>query len=210
MSVNLDSPRKRRPRGSAAIRLQMRETIRGEILDAAEELIAARGLHGAALVQIAKRAGVAVGTLYNSFADRDALVRALFESRRTAIRPQLLAAATGAKHLPFEARLRTFVRETLAVYEAHRRFLKVAIETEHLRATHASSAPQDLLTAVGEIIAAGVRERAITPADPDVLAVMICGALKSVVLRRIADGGGLIECAESIVALFLDGARGRP
>src|ERR1044071_4154202 len=100
IDVNLDSSRRaRRPRPQRGGRNQlrqmresMRETVRVAILDAAEELIARHGLHSAALLQIAKRAGVAVGTLYNYFTDRDALIRGVVESRRATLRPRLLAA----------------------------------------------------------------------------------------------------------------------
>src|SRR5262249_19228760 len=56
ISVNLDSSRDLREQ----MRQAARETVHAAILDAAEELIAEHGLHSAALVQIAKRAGVAV------------------------------------------------------------------------------------------------------------------------------------------------------
>src|SRR5689334_19567729 len=135
--VNLDSSRRVRrtrtaPRQGRSqmrrMRETVRETVRVAILDAAEELIARNGLHAAALVQIAKRAGVAVGTLYNYFTDRDALIRGLFESRRATLRPRLLAASSAGSELAFEPRLRRFVRDVLAAFEAHRSFLKVAIE----------------------------------------------------------------------------------
>ncbi|HEY4244924.1 MAG TPA: TetR/AcrR family transcriptional regulator [Kofleriaceae bacterium] len=186
--------------------------MRASILDAAEEMIAQKGLHGSALVQIAKRAGVAVGTLYNYFADRDALVRALFESRRQAIRPQLLSVVERARALPsFEARLRWFVHETLGVYEAHRSFLKVAIETEHLRLSQPSTGPQDLLTAISEIVAAGAREGVIGrdgQTTADLLAMMLWGGLKAVLLRRVTEGGPFVSDADAIVSVFLEGARG--
>ena len=41
----------------AQLRTQLRETVATAILEAAEELIAANGLQGAPLLQIAKRAG---------------------------------------------------------------------------------------------------------------------------------------------------------
>jgi AcrR family transcriptional regulator len=50
------------------------------ILDAAHEVFGERGLH-ATLDEVAARAGVGVGTVYRRFADREALVNALFESR---------------------------------------------------------------------------------------------------------------------------------
>src|SRR4051812_12638687 len=89
IAVNLDSSRRRA--AQARLKSQLRETVRTQILDAAEELIAARGFQSAPLALIARRAGVAVGTLYNYFADRDAMIRALFESRRAVLRPKLVA-----------------------------------------------------------------------------------------------------------------------
>jgi AcrR family transcriptional regulator len=56
------------------------ERNRLRILDAAHEVFGERGLH-ATLDEVAARAGVGVGTVYRRFADREALVNALFESR---------------------------------------------------------------------------------------------------------------------------------
>ncbi|HEU4611836.1 MAG TPA: helix-turn-helix domain-containing protein, partial [Kofleriaceae bacterium] len=99
------------------LRNQLRESVSVAILEAAEDLIAAKGLQGAPLAQIAKRAGVAVGTLYNYFEDRDALIRALFDMRRSTLHPQLRAAVARAPELPFEDRLRAFVRDVFAVLD---------------------------------------------------------------------------------------------
>jgi AcrR family transcriptional regulator len=56
------------------------ERNRQRILDAAAELFAERGLH-VSLDEVAERAGVGVGTVYRRFADRDALIDALLQSR---------------------------------------------------------------------------------------------------------------------------------
>jgi len=189
-----------------AVRETMRETVRVAILDAAEELIAKHGLHDAALVQIAKRAGVAVGTLYNYFTDRDDLIRGLFESRRTTLRPQLLAAINIGAELPFEPRLRRFMQELLAAFESHRSFLKVAIENEHLKPPGSTTA-QDLLAGVVDIIAAGVREGAIAADKAELLPMVITGAIKAVIVRRLQAGGKLTDDADVIVAILLDGVR---
>jgi AcrR family transcriptional regulator len=218
-SVNLDSSRRRarrgRPRRAARVapraelhsqvRRTVRETVRLAILDAAEELIARHGLHDAALVQIARRAGVAVGTLYNYFTDRDALIGALFETRRATFRPRLLAAIDAGRDLAFEPRLRRFVRDLLEVFESHRSFLKLAIENEHLKPS-ASTTPRDLAAGVRDILAAGVREGAI-PADTDLLALAITGTIKAVVVQRIQAGSELVRDADAIVDFVLDGAR---
>ncbi len=188
------------------VRETMRETVRVAILDAAEELIAKHGLYDAALVQIAKRAGVAVGTLYNYFNDRDDLIRGLFESRRKTLLPQLLAVIKAGVELPFEPRLRQFMRELLAAYESHRSFLKVAIENEHLK-PRGSTTAQDLLAGVRDIIAAGVREGAIAADKAELLPLVITGAIKAVIVQRLQAGGQLTDDADAIVSILLDGVR---
>lgn len=193
-------------RAKASFRTQLRETARAAILDAAEELIATRGLQGAPLVQIARRAGVAVGTLYNYFTDRDALVQALFETRRATLRPAIRAAITANAQLAFEPRLRAFVRDVLAAFEAHRRFVKVAIEAEHQRLTP-STTSADVQLAIKELVKIGVQEKALAPARADLLATSIAGAIRAVVLRRIAEDAPLATDADALVSIFLDGAR---
>jgi AcrR family transcriptional regulator len=192
------------------MREKMRETVRltvhHAILSAAEQLIAEHGLHGAGLAQIAKRAGVAVGTLYNYFADREALIRALFESRRATLRPRLLAAIAAGSELGFEPRLRGFVRAVLEAFESHRSFLKVAIENEHLKPS-GSTTPQDLLAGVRDLVAAGVREGVIDPDRADVLPPMVTGAIKATVVHRLQVGGDLLGDGDAIARVLLDGVR---
>ena len=199
--MNLDSSRR-------ALRTQLRETARLQILDAAEHLIATRGLHGAGIAQIARRAGIAVGTVYNYFTDRDALVRALFEWRRTTMRPQLLAVAADARRLAFEPRLRAFVRGVLATFDAHRRFIKVAIETEHLKPPGSTTAT-DLATAIDDIFAAGVAERMVSAKHAPLAPLLLQGSIRAIVLRRTHDASSLVDAADGLVDMVLDGVRRR-
>ena len=50
---------------------------RGDVMQAALELIAERGFHGAPMAEIAARAGVAAGTIYRYFATKEALITEL-------------------------------------------------------------------------------------------------------------------------------------
>ncbi len=50
------------------------ERTRAEVLQAAGELIAQAGVEGLSMRRLAERAGVAVGTLYNQFGDRDGIL----------------------------------------------------------------------------------------------------------------------------------------
>lgn len=61
---------------------------RGDILRAAMELITERGFHGAPMAEIAKKAGVAAGTIYLYFESKDVLINELhrdLEERITVI-----------------------------------------------------------------------------------------------------------------------------
>jgi len=51
---------------------------REEIIRASLELIAEHGFHGSPMSMIADRAGVAAGTIYRYFENKDALIIALF------------------------------------------------------------------------------------------------------------------------------------
>lgn len=213
MFVNLDSSRRRarptrqaRPEPRSQIRKTAREAVRLAILDAAEELIAKQGLHAAALVQIAKRAGVAVGTLYNYFTDREALIRGLFESRRATLRPRLLAAIAAGHDLAFEPRLRSFIRRVLEAFESHRSFLKIAIENEHAKPS-GSTTPQDLLAGARDLVASGVREGAIAADKAELLPLMITGTVKTIAVHRLQTGGELTGDADAIVSILLAGVR---
>jgi TetR/AcrR family transcriptional regulator, repressor of fatR-cypB operon len=55
------------------------------ILAAALSLFVERGFHGTAVPAVAKRAGVAAGTIYHYFAGKEALVNALFRHHKQAI-----------------------------------------------------------------------------------------------------------------------------
>jgi len=211
--VNLDSSPRRtrrtkqaRPASHAELRVQIRRTVRLAVLDAAEELISKHGLRDAGLAQIAKRAGVAVGTLYNYFTDRDALIRGLFESRRATLRPLLLAANAAGANLAFEPRLRAYVRAVLAAFESHRSFLKVAIENEHLKPP-GSTTPQDMLAGVRDVIAAGVAEGVVAADKAELLALVITGTFRAIAIDRLHQGGDLTNDADAMVEILLDGVR---
>jgi AcrR family transcriptional regulator len=106
---------------------RLREAAHDAILDAAEEVAAERGIDAASCAAIAERAGVAVGTLYNYFPDRDGLLAALFKARRAEMAPEIVAAGTSAVGLPFEDRLRAFVKGAAAAFDKRRRFVRLAI-----------------------------------------------------------------------------------
>jgi AcrR family transcriptional regulator len=112
------------------MRSRAREAAAEAILDAAEKVASERGLEATTTAAIAEAAGVAVGTLYNYFADRDGLIEALFASRREALHPRMLAADVETASLPFDQRMRAYLVKVMAAFEDYRAFCRIAIAAD--------------------------------------------------------------------------------
>ena len=68
-----------------------------EIMQAALELIAEHGFHGAPMAMIAEKAGVGAGTIYRYFASKDVLIIDLYEKMEDAIMTNLLVGYPAGK-----------------------------------------------------------------------------------------------------------------
>jgi AcrR family transcriptional regulator len=183
------------------MKLRAREAAATVILEAAEEVAATRGLEATSTAAIAERAGVAVGTLYNYFVDRDALLTALFKLRRDELLPRIVAAAESAKPLPFEQRLRAYMAGVARAFEDFRRFCRVAMSTE------ASTKIRGQKSVVLETVTQALTEilRPVVRAHAEEYARMMFGAFKGVLQWRIERDEPLEPGAAQIVDVFLKG-----
>ncbi len=172
------------------------------LLDAAEDVLATRGVEAATMAAIAKRAKVAVGTLYNYFPDRDALFATLFKQRRAELLPGVTAAAREAQRLPFERRLRAYIGAVLALFEQRRKFLALvaAIDQKALKIMPAKHTTMNAVTeALVDIMLAA------SPAHAEAHARMVMGSLKAILLWRLERGEPLVQDADLIADTFLAG-----
>ncbi|HWU88272.1 MAG TPA: TetR/AcrR family transcriptional regulator, partial [Kofleriaceae bacterium] len=162
------------------MRLRAREAAATAILEAAEEVAAARGLEATSTAAIAERAGVAVGTLYNYFPDREALIAALFKLRRDALLPRLVAVAEATARLPFEERLRAYLAGVARAFDEFRRFCRVAMSAEGAVKPKPRSVVLETITqALADILRPAARARA------EEYARMLFGAFKAMMHWRI-------------------------
>jgi TetR/AcrR family fatty acid metabolism transcriptional regulator len=108
MTIHSVSKRARRPARAS------RPDKRDAILDAATRVFAKHGFFGAQVADVAKRAGVAAGTVYLYFKSKDDLLLSLFErTMRDAIaegRASILAKSNGAGLTDPAAQLREIAR----------------------------------------------------------------------------------------------------
>ena len=194
--------------------------FRNAILDAAEAVFAERGYHGARIQDIAERARIAVGTVYNHFADKDEVLSALLDERTEGLLAQVRAGGAGAPAASrgFRASLEARVAGMLAYVEQHRAFFAIANEHGLFAGAVAPSARS---SARGErvetfravfraIVEEGIASGDLEPLDPDALARFLGGTMRAFILSSLAEGGRNVrEQAAMTIELFLHGAAKR-
>jgi AcrR family transcriptional regulator len=199
------------------LRERIREVTTDAILGAAEEVFAAQGLHAARMEAIAAQAGVAVGTLYNHFKDRDALLGALVDARRTELLGRLERSLAESKGKPFPEQLRLFVGALIEHLEAHKPFLTIIMEGETAsppRTVHGVGRSRDLMRQVYdravELVRRGVAQKVLRHEDAEVFPTLLMGMMKGCMLRRLYYAGpaegSMDRRADQIVRFFLHGA----
>jgi AcrR family transcriptional regulator len=118
---------------------------RQQIVSSAHRLFLEQGFHGTTMRQIAKTAGVALGSLYNHFADKDDLFRAVFEAYNPY--PLLLLALENSQGQTAQELARTAARRLVTQLNARPDLIKlvfidvVEFQGKHLQAAWPQVAP---------------------------------------------------------------------
>jgi len=192
------------------LRARIKETVSGAILDAAEQLAAEVGLAGASIQAIAQRAGVASGTIYNYFADRNELFVELFARRRAELLATLDAAAKARAGSGFDVQLDSFVRTVFTYFDARRSFLHLAMEPS--AKAHAAKAGdkghntlEQLALRAERIVRVGVKERRLRGEGADLFGVFLVAALRAVLSARAGTAKPLADETKHVIDLFLRG-----
>ena len=193
---------------------EARALFRNAILDAAEAVFAEAGFHGARIQDIAERARIAVGTVYNHFENKDEVLVALLEERAEEMLQQL--APLPGDPRPFPARLTARIARVLGCVQRHHAFF--AIANEHgLFAGGASpgASPssrrlrrvEKFRSAFRELVQEGVDSGDLEPLAGDALVRFFGGTVRAFVLSSLDQQGvDVDEQARTVVDLFLHGA----
>lgn len=152
------------------------ERNRRRIMDAAREVFAEHGLD-AGLDQIARHAGLGVGTVYRRFPDKEGLIDALFEERVAAI--AALAEEAAAHDDPWQG-LVLFFERCLAEQAADRGFKQLLLGGTHgldrvAEGRNRIAPPLKTLVERGQ--AAGALRAEVTPSDIAMLQLMLAGVM---------------------------------
>ena len=173
---------------------------REKLLAAAVELFAERGTEGS-LEEVAKRAGVGIGTLYRHFPTRDALVEAAYRNEVAQLRA---AADELLAELPPDAALEAWMRRFVD-YGSAKRGMRDALQSiAGGSATLFADTRSQVTEAVAVLLRAGAKAGTLrSDVEPeDVLRAM--GAIWT-----MPDGDDFPEQAMRVLGLVLDGLRYR-
>lgn len=197
------------------LRERFRREVASAIAAAAEEVFAEQGLHSAHVGHIAKRAGVAVGTLYNHYEDRDALLAALLRERGDELVATFDAAIAAGERKSLKKQLCAFVDAYFAFFVAHRPYFRMLLEGEltQLQSTYPRSAAipaqhhQAILRQLEGLFRRAADGRQLRADRSDLYPWLLLGMMRSVVVRDLrkrrtyepADGVEIVE-------VFLRGA----
>ena len=199
------------------LRERHRSTTIETVLAAAEEVFADQGLHAAHMGDIAARAGVSVGTLYNHFKDREALLAGLMDARRAELLAQLDEAMQAAADRPALERLQLMVETMLVHKSRHRKFLQILIQGEIGRYEHTfpsachmpGATLREIYDRIDALIRQAIKDGSLR-ADIEATAPMfVMGMVRSLAIRdamRTTQGDPIADAAE-LFDFFLKGAR---
>jgi AcrR family transcriptional regulator len=175
------------------------ERNRRRLLDAAAELFARKGL-GVGLDEIARHAGVGVGTAYRRFSDKEELIEALFEDRLEQV--PALAERAAANPDAF-AGLVEFMEGAVALQSNDQGLKELFFGSPHA-VERVAAARDRILPAVQNLLrraqAAGQLRRDVAETDVALIQFMLTG-LSDITLR--ADP----EVWRRYLAIVLDGLR---
>ena len=184
------------------------------IQDAAMRVISRKGMAAATMQEIADEAGVAKGTIYLYFRDRDELVEKAFEFAMNDLHRRVDEALE--KEASFEDKLRSVLAAQIGFFEQNREFFRLYMSLRYPEGSPQQQRRQkrhcqpQYATRVERIAAAleeAMKRGEIRKADPMRLALFIIEGSSAVIIERVREDAPPPEEAdiELIARTILDG-----
>jgi AcrR family transcriptional regulator len=186
------------------------------IQEAAMRVIARKGMSAATMQEIAQEAGVAKGTIYLYFRDRDELVERTFETAIGQLHERVDAAL--ALELPLEEKLRAVVGAQMAFFRENAEFFRLYMtlrmpegNAHQQRRQKRACAPQyqTRVRAFADVLAEGMKRGEVRKMDPHRLALFLIEGTTAITFERLTEGAPPPEeeDIDMVVGIALDGIR---
>lgn len=180
------------------------------LLRAAAELITVRGIEGASLAEIGRRAGYSHGLVHRRFGSKDALIERL-NSEAVGLFSAATIARVGRARGAAAVRILAetyfdLVHGPDAIARVHLVLWSEAVASGSGRRPYRATWDQRLRSALTSMIASGLEDGSIRrDLDPDSAAVVIVGLLRGVALQLLLDPqAGSVRTAQVAVLEHLD------
>ena len=188
------------------------------IQEATMRVISRKGMAAATMQEIADEAGVAKGTIYLYFRDRDELVEKTFETAMQQLNERIDAALD--KNIPFEEKLREIMLAKLAFFRENREFFRLYISLrlpegtpQQQRRQKRTCHPQyqQRVQHLANVLEQAMAKGEIRRVDPHRLAIFVIEGSTAVVLERLNEESSPAVDADAdfLASLILDGVRKR-
>jgi TetR/AcrR family fatty acid metabolism transcriptional regulator len=188
------------------------------IQDATMRVIGRKGMSAATMQEIAEEAGVAKGTIYLYFRDRDELVEKTFESAMKQLVERIDAALD--LDVPFEQKIRSMMSAQFAFFGENREFFRLYLSMRmpegpmaRQRRQKQQCAPQFRARAekLGKLLADAMDRGEVRRVDPYKLALFIIEGSAAVILERLTEDAppDPDQDVDLLAGLILDGIRKR-
>jgi AcrR family transcriptional regulator len=171
---------------ATSARARSREATRNRLLSSARTLFSSRGLHRVTSHDIAREAGVAAGTFYLHFKDKESLFRELvydaIEQLRGRLQRALSQSETGA------AAVRAHAEALVSFAEEHRELVRIVFARDHGAAEVETDVLDYLATVGAEVLKHRMMVGTFRPTlDPAVASQALTGMFARVVAWWIED-----------------------
>ena len=189
------------------------------IQEAALRVIARKGMSAATMQEIAAEAGVAKGTIYLYFRDRDELVEKTFEAAMAQL-GQRIDNALEKPGMTFEERMREGLRMRLAFFRENREFFRLYLslrmpegspqqQRRQKRVCHPQYRAR--IDKLADVLKEAMERGEIREVEQYRLALFVIEGSTAVILDRLTDDNPPPEeeDVEFMVRLILDGVRKR-
>jgi AcrR family transcriptional regulator len=188
------------------------------IQEATMRVIARKGMAAATMQEIAEAAGVAKGTIYLYFRDRDELVEKTFESAMGQLMLQIDQALE--QDIPFEQKIRAVMTAQLSFFAQNREFFRLYLSLRMPEGTPARQRRQkrtcqpqyrNRVQKLATVLDDAIERGEIRRVDSYRLALFIMEGSTAVILERLSEESSPAEDADVdfITGLILDGIRER-
>ncbi len=196
-------------------RVGVRTATRDTLLAAAEHVFADKGIDGARIEDIAARARVAVGTIYNYFGDSAQLLKALINQRRKDLLSRLDQAMADARRrrAPWSGQVEAFIRTTLDCTREHHRFYAILMQCESRATSPVIGAVSAAFYSRAEaLVQRGVRLGLVRESDASILPAVLVTMCRAPLmhLRAKPDAAWTDDLDDQMLRFFCALVRSEP